>query len=483
MSPTKCGKCAGCRHKEKGLPPCDECRFCLDSPRCGGKNILRQACVKKKCVHTRIRKSPYVTKNDKQKIVGNKGGNNGETTKLRARKTTGSHLKVGNDMTSRLGEGNKGNVHPWARRIVGGARPLEIKEEPKENLSWGKLPGGVKRSQTLVGSKLEERTNSKRRSSRLTSLRSESESRSTGKKRISLRVANLVQKEHQIVDQEDSIEEAATEDVAEEETEHGEVADNNHVAVEAVGEVAVRQMEMPNFEVAEPAALHEDIHVDQPLNNDVASKNPLAANASIDCEIMEDVEEDRRPGVLAFNNALASLVERKKLKLDRMKQEEFVKKEILQGLEAECLDDQKRRDYLNNAKKELLKRDEELKRQRDELVTHLRAFDEENSEVVKRQEERVAKISNIKAELRDREAFRLEEESKLEEGQGHLQALLKTWPWARGALELAFATPMRKRVEGDQRDFVCLTQSRLRCQFISGVISMGTWRHVIFRAH
>ena len=66
-----------------------------------------------------------------------------------------------------------------------------------------------------------------------------------------------------------------------------------------------------------------------------------------------------------------------------------------------------------------------------------------------RQEERGAKISNIKAQLRDREAFRLEEESKLEEGQGHLQALLKTWPLARGALELAFATPMRKRVEGD----------------------------------
>ena len=71
---------------------------------------------------------------------------------------------------------------------------------------------------------------------------------------------------------------------------------------------------------------------------------------------------------------------------------------------------------------------------------------------MKRQEERGAKISNIKAELRDREAFRLEEESKLEEGQGHLQALLKTWPLARGALELAFTTPMRKRVEGDHAE-------------------------------
>ena len=137
------------------------------------------------------------------------------------------------------------------------------------------------------------------------------------------------------------------------------------------------------------------------------------------------------------------------MKLDRMKQEEVDKKEILQGLEAECLDDQRRRNYLNNAKKELLKRVDELKRQKEELVNHLRAVEEENSELVKRQEERGAKISNIKAELRDREAFRLEEESKLEEGRGHLQALMKTWPWAMGALELAFAKPMRKSVEGE----------------------------------
>ena len=66
---------------------------------------LKQACVKKLC----IRKFPHVTKKDKQKTVG-KGGNNRGTTKLRARKTSGNHLKVGNEMTSCLGEGNKEKV-------------------------------------------------------------------------------------------------------------------------------------------------------------------------------------------------------------------------------------------------------------------------------------------------------------------------------------------------------------------------------------
>ena len=91
-----------------------------------------------------------------------------------------------------------------------GARSLKIKEEPKENLTLEKSRGGAKRSQTLVGSRLGERTNSKRRSSRLTSLRSESESRSSGKKRVSLRVVvNLGPKEQNIFEQEDAVEEAS----------------------------------------------------------------------------------------------------------------------------------------------------------------------------------------------------------------------------------------------------------------------------------
>ena len=63
---------------------------------------LKQACLKKLC----IRKFPHVTKKDKQKGKGNNRG----TTKLRARKTSGNHLKVGNEMTSCLGEGNKEKV-------------------------------------------------------------------------------------------------------------------------------------------------------------------------------------------------------------------------------------------------------------------------------------------------------------------------------------------------------------------------------------
>ena len=159
---------------------------------------------------------------------------------------------------------------------------------------------------------------------------------------------------------------------------------------------------------------------------------------------------------MATINALASMVERKKSKLDKMKQEEVQKKKILQGLEADCLDDQRKRTHLNHAKKEpmkkeedLMKRDKELKRLKEDLAIHSRAVDEETSNIVKRQEERVAKISKIKAELENRRAFRLLEEPELEKGPGLLQALMKTWPWARGGLELDIATLMRGNVEGD----------------------------------
>ena len=92
--------------------------------------------------------------------------------------------------------------------------------------------------------------------------------------------------------------------------------------------------------------------------------------------------------MLATINALASMVERKKSKLDKMKQEEVQKKKILQGLEADCLDDQRKRTHLNDAKKELMKkeedlmkRDKELKRQKEDMAIHSRAVDEETSNI------------------------------------------------------------------------------------------------------
>ena len=85
---------------------------------------------------------------------------------------------------------------------------------------------------------------------------------------------------------------------------------------------------------------------------------------------------------------------------------------------ADCLDDQRKRTHLNDAKKEpmkkeedLMKRDKELKRLKEDLAIHSRAVDEETSNIVKRLQERVAKISKIKTKLENRKAFRLQEES------------------------------------------------------------------------
>jgi hypothetical protein len=45
--PTKrmrCGECEGCLSTN-----CGQCRFCLDMPQFGGRNIMRQSCMQRKC--------------------------------------------------------------------------------------------------------------------------------------------------------------------------------------------------------------------------------------------------------------------------------------------------------------------------------------------------------------------------------------------------------------------------------------------------
>lgn len=40
----RCGTCEGCTAKD-----CGKCRFCLDKPRFGGRGVLKQCCVQRKC--------------------------------------------------------------------------------------------------------------------------------------------------------------------------------------------------------------------------------------------------------------------------------------------------------------------------------------------------------------------------------------------------------------------------------------------------
>ena len=42
----KCGNCKGCN---KNTKDCNTCRFCLDKPRLGGANTIRQKCLAKRC--------------------------------------------------------------------------------------------------------------------------------------------------------------------------------------------------------------------------------------------------------------------------------------------------------------------------------------------------------------------------------------------------------------------------------------------------
>ena len=45
-----CAKCAGCRREN-----CGSCKFCLDMPKYGGKQLLKQKCKNRVCVNPTVR--------------------------------------------------------------------------------------------------------------------------------------------------------------------------------------------------------------------------------------------------------------------------------------------------------------------------------------------------------------------------------------------------------------------------------------------
>ena len=318
---------------------------------------------------------------------------------------------------------------------MNGARPLEVKEELEENLTFRKTPVGVKRSKTVVG-KIKEGRLGSRQSSKIASARAASESRSVGM-RILARLANSVKKEQEIVEQEGTVKEVAAEVVTDEAmlTEPEKEPESNCVAGEADNEVA-RWLERSDFEAS---PLQEDIGVNQPLHDDVMGSNQLDTNTSVDHHEMEEVSEDGRLVEFTSNTDLATLIENKKLALQRMSREEEEKREVLKELEAELQVDQRRSTDLNSSKIELMKREgdlmkreeelrkagEELRMQKEKLATDLKTNEDETVNLMKRQQEREIKISSMKAELQEQQVFLSQEESKLKRGLSLMSSVSK----------------------------------------------------------
>lgn len=61
---SKCGACYACLRDN-----CGRCKFCLDKPRFGGQNILKQACVLKQCPNKRYAPPAKVTEEEKERTL------------------------------------------------------------------------------------------------------------------------------------------------------------------------------------------------------------------------------------------------------------------------------------------------------------------------------------------------------------------------------------------------------------------------------
>ena len=49
-----CGVCDGCKAKD-----CGSCCYCLDMPKYGGKRILKQSCIMKRCKRIKVQAGMY----------------------------------------------------------------------------------------------------------------------------------------------------------------------------------------------------------------------------------------------------------------------------------------------------------------------------------------------------------------------------------------------------------------------------------------
>ena len=165
-----------------------------------------------------------------------------------------------------------------------------------------------------------------------------------------------------------------------------------------VEEVAVLQMEIPNFQIDQATSLQEG-HM--------------------------EVDVERKPLNFLDSVKIVKLkIEQKKASLGRLKLQEEMKRANLQDLKAEHLEDRKMSSQLDKTGVELQKREDELQKRKAELEITFKAIEKERCEIVQRQQERDAKAAELEAEIEADERVKLVKEEELKEDEAEVEAAL-----------------------------------------------------------
>ena len=177
---------------------------------------------------------------------------------------------------------------------------------------------------------------------------------------------------------------------------------NDAEEIGAVEEVAVIQMEIPNFQIDQATSLQEEGDSHQTRRKGEVREREDRASFPVSTPSAEDevMEEEDTVDFLCSAKLAKRKIDQKKASLERTKQKVEFKKILLQDLKSEELEDEKRKT---------------------ELQLIFKAVEKEKSEIVQRQQERSAKAADLQVEIEASEKVKVDKEEDLEREEAKVQ--------------------------------------------------------------
>ena len=148
---------------------------------------------------------------------------------------------------------------------------------------------------------------------------------------------------------------------------------------DAVEEVTVLQMEIPNFQIDQATSLQEEVYSHQTRREGEVRDREDRASLPVSTPSAEDdvMEEDSTVDVLVSAKLAKRIINQKKASHERMKQKVEFKRNLLQDLKSEDLEDEKRKTELQLMLSQIVERQQEKSAEAADLEVEIVAAEKE----------------------------------------------------------------------------------------------------------
>ena len=148
---------------------------------------------------------------------------------------------------------------------------------------------------------------------------------------------------------------------------------------DAVEEVTVLQMEIPNFQIDQATSLQEEVYSHQTRREGEVRDREDRASLPVSTPSAEDdvMEEDSTVDVFVSAKLAKRIINQKKASHERMKQKVEFKRNLLQDLKSEDLEDEKRKTELQLMLSQIVERQQEKSAKAADLEVEIVAAEKE----------------------------------------------------------------------------------------------------------